>query len=315
MRKQKGILAVTLTVLVVACAAVSFRDRLPAAQQPPAKPGLEQADSPDLAAVRQTAEGFVKAFNAGDAKALATFWSKDGEYIGPEGTTLHGRAAIETGYTEFFKEHPKARLEFHPESLRLMGRLIAIGQGVARVQVPGDSKPSDSRYSVLHVREDDGWKLASVHEWIPDAADMVSLKNLEWLIGDWEAKTGNVDVQSRYAWDDDKVYLRCNYTLKKDGKAIASGMQIFGKDPSGGIRSWIFDKSGSHGESNWLPDDDRWQIESVGTLPDGSQVTAKNILIPLGRDAFTWQALERTADGVALPGTPPVRVTRVKGAK
>ena len=40
-----------------------------------------------------------------------------------------------------------------------------------------------------------------------------------------------------------------------------------------------------------------------------------NILIPLGKDAFTWQSLDRTAAGSALPDQPPVKVTRVKAAK
>ena len=32
----------------------------------------------------------------------------------------------------------------------------------------------------------------------------------------------------------------------------------------------------------------------------------------LGKDAFTWQAVERTAAGSPLAGTPPLKVTRVK---
>ena len=50
-------------------------------------------------------------------------------------------------------------------------------------------------------------------------------------------------------------------------------------------------------------------------LPDGSAVSATNILIPLGKDAFTWQSVDRTAAGTALPNTPPVRVTRVQAGK
>ena len=52
-----------------------------------------------------------------------------------------------------------------------------------------------------------------------------------------------------------------------------------------------------------------------GTLPDTSEVTAVNILIPLGKDAFTWQSTERTAAGSELPDLPPLKVTRVKADK
>src|SRR5262249_1312906 len=103
------------------------------------------------------------------------------------------------------------------------------------------------------------------------------------------------------------------YTLKRDGKDVSSGTQVIGKNPGGGLRSWIFDSSGTFGEAVWARDGSRWVSEASGTLPDGSQVTATNLLIPLGKDAFTWQSIERPAGGAPLPDTPPLRVTRVKG--
>jgi hypothetical protein len=41
-----------------------------------------------------------------------------------------------------------------------------------------------SRYSVLHVREDDGWRMASVREWVPDPTELVTLQDVAWSIGD-----------------------------------------------------------------------------------------------------------------------------------
>src|SRR5262245_49626279 len=90
-------------------------DRAAAADAEP-KP----ADSPEVAAVRRTAVEFVKVFNLGDAKAVADYWTKEGEYIGPDGEAIHGRAAIAKGYTEFFKKNPKAKLEVHIDSIRLL---------------------------------------------------------------------------------------------------------------------------------------------------------------------------------------------------
>src|SRR5262249_17525410 len=163
------------------------------AEEPEAKNAAAQkdkakSDSPELAAVRKTAAEFAKAFNRGDAAALARFWTENGEYVGPEGEPVRGRKAIEKLYVEFFKENPKARLEVQVETVRLLGRSTALEEGTLKLRLAGEKKQSVSRYSVLHAREKNGWRMASVREWVPDPAESVSLKDLEWLVGDWEAK-------------------------------------------------------------------------------------------------------------------------------
>jgi hypothetical protein len=129
------------------------------------------------------------------------------------------------------------------------------------------------------------------------------------------ARNGKTELTARYAWDEDKVFLRCRYTLKRDGKVVSKGTQIIGKDPAGELRSWLFDSSGAFGESSWTRDGDHWVIEGAGRLPDGSDETAVSVLIPQGKDAFTWRSLERTAGEVELPATPPIKVTRVKSER
>jgi uncharacterized protein (TIGR02246 family) len=291
-----------------------------AAQQVVAKEASEPKDgakpeSAAIAAVRKTAGEFTRAFNAGDAKTVAAFWTKNGEYTGPEGETVRGRQAIGKLYAEFFKEHPKAHLEVQVESARLLGPQVAREEGTLKLKLPGDREPEVSRYSVLHVREKEGWRMASVREWVPNPDELVSIKELEWLVGDWTAKGNGGEAHTRYTWDEDRAFLRCRYTLQNDGKTLAAGTQIIGKDPAGGLRSWLFDRSGSIGESTWTHEKGRWVIEAKVTLPDGSEMTATNILIPLGKDTFTWQSVARKAAGSELPDTPPLKVTRVKAEK
>ena len=303
--------------LVVAfAAAIGSLYPLPA-QDKPAEGDKDKGktDSAEMAAVRKTAEAFTKAFNAGDARAMAAFWTKDGEYVGPGGEPIRGRAEIEKTYAEFFKKHPKATVEVEIASVRLLGRQTALEEGSLKLTLPGDKEPGVSRYSVLHVREEDGWRMASVREWVPDPQELVSLKDVEWLLGDWVAGAGDIEVRISYAWDEDRAFLRGRYVRKHKGKALSSGTQVIGKNPGGGLRSWIFDSSGTFGESVWTRDEGRWVIEAAGTLPDDSEVTAVNILIPLGKDAFSWQSTERTAAGSELPDSPPLKVTRVKAGK
>src|SRR5262245_1606087 len=49
----------------------------------------------DRAAIRKTRESFLKAFAKGDARAVASHWTAEGEYIAEDGTTLRGRNALE----------------------------------------------------------------------------------------------------------------------------------------------------------------------------------------------------------------------------
>jgi len=278
------------------------------------KPGAEtKADSPEAAAVRKQADEVIKAFNRGDAKAMASFWTENGEYIGPDGETVRGRGAIEKEYAEFFKKNPKATLEIQIQSVRRLGPRAAMEEGTLVVRLPGKKEKGESRYSVLHVKEDDGWHAASVREWLPDETTAMALKDIDWLIGTWEARSPETEVQTIYEWDDNKAFLRCRYTVKQGDKVLNSGTQVIGKDPAGKLRSWLFDSSGSFGESIWSRDDsNRWVIEATATLPDGSEMVATNLLIPINKDTFTWQSVDRSAGGAPLPDVPPVKVTRVQ---
>jgi uncharacterized protein (TIGR02246 family) len=284
----------------------------PPAKDTPAEPRETKKESEGVAEVRKTAAAYTAAFNKGDAKAAAALWEEKGEYVGPDGETLRGRAAIEKAYVEFFKKNPKATIEVVVGSVRLLGTRSAVEEGTLRLRLPGEKEPGESRYSVLHVREDDGWRMARVREWVPDESERNALEDIAWLVGEWSAKTKDTELRARYAWDEDKKYLRCRYTLKEGDKTVSSGTQIIAREPAGGLRSWLFDGSGTFGESTWVRDGDRWVLEASGTLPDGTVLTALNIIIPLGKDAFTWQSVERTAGDTPLPDLTPLKVTRVK---
>ena len=314
MSKYRGVLAVALVALVAVGVGVVALSRAPAREQAPkASAGREDVgkETPE-AAVRKTAAAFVAAFNKGDARAVAAFWTAEGEYVGPEGNTVRGRAAIEKAYAEFFKKNPKPNLEVRIDTVRLLGARSALEEGTLRLRRPGDKEAGESRYSVLHVREADGWRMALVREWVPDDSERNALEDVAWLIGEWSAKGKDTELEARYAWDENKTFLRCRYTLKEGGKTTSSGTQIIARNPAGGLRSWLFDRSGTYGESAWSQDGNRWLIEASGTLPDGTVTTAVNILVPLGKDAFTWQSVERKAGETPLPDLPPVKVTRVK---
>jgi uncharacterized protein (TIGR02246 family) len=281
---------------------------------PAAKPDAAgDAKAPDRKAdekaIRDLSAKFARALTKGDAKAVADFWTAEGEYIADDGTSFRGRAAIEKAYAQFFEKRPNVRVEGSINSLRFVARDSAVQEGYLRVYKGKDVQPESSRYSVLFVRENGRWLLALLRDW-PDEG--MALQDLDWLIGTWVARADGREVRTTYAWDKGKKFIRARFTIK-DAAGTTSGTQRIGHDArTGQLRSWLFESEGGFGEAAWSWDGKRWLLEATGVQADGSELTATNILTPRGRDAFTWQSVNRTEDGEELPNIAPVKVTRVK---
>jgi uncharacterized protein (TIGR02246 family) len=295
--------------LLAALAAGQLGTRGTPADPPRATAAEDPRRRADEEAIRKQSATFVRAFEQGDAKTLAELWTEEGEYSDDEGTTLHGRPAIAEAYTKLFTGTARPKLEVNVESVRFVARDSAIEEGVARVTRGGDEKPTFSRYSILYARERGRWLMAVVREWPDEGA---TLRQLDWLIGSWVARSDGGEVRTSYEWDEGKHFIRARFTIKDKGRTT-SGTQRIGRDPrTGRLRSWLFGQGGGFGEATWSWDGRRWVIEATGVQEDGTQVTATNILTPRGRDAFTWQSTNRTVDAEAAPDVPPVKVTRVK---
>jgi uncharacterized protein (TIGR02246 family) len=263
----------------------------------------------DEAAVRKSTAEFIKAVEKGDPKAVAAFWTQNGEYIDDDGTTIRGRAEIEAAYAKAFARNKKIKLEVTIESIRFPSKDTAIEEGYAKSYKGDAEQPTASRYSVLHVREGGRWLMALLREW-PDEG--VSLRDLDWLIGTWESKDDEAVVRTTYEWGARKNSIRCRFTIKANG-LDASGIQVILRDPrTGQLRAWLFDDDGGFGDSVWTRDGKRWLIDAEGVQADGGELTAQNILTPVNHDTFTWQSTQRTLDGEELDDVPPVKVRRVK---
>src|SRR5262249_17726974 len=119
----------------------------------------------DRAAIRKATQSFIKAFESGDARAVAAHWTPQGEYISDEGVTYRGGAALEKAYREFFADTKGRQVEVEVESLRFLSRDTAVEEGYMKVRRGKNGERTASRYSVLHVREDGKWRMAVVREW------------------------------------------------------------------------------------------------------------------------------------------------------
>ncbi len=284
-------------------------------QPPPgqAQAGEDKQRDADREAIRKAAREFADAFAKGDAKALASHWTPQGEYEDDEGVVLRGRADIEKAFSELFKEKPGSRIDIQILSIRFPSRDTAIEQGFVRQSHDGADLPISTAYSAFHVREDGRWKVAVCQEW---GAGVDRLHDLDWLRGSWKGSVKDQEVLVSFERDKDKPLITGRFTKKVGGKVVASGDLRIGLDPqSGQLRSWHFDDDGGHGQAVWIRDGRSWVQDSAGVSADGASTASVNILRRVSKDEFTWRSVERVVEDQALPDTAPIKLTRVTPAK
>jgi len=277
--------------------------------------GQAKGITKEEAALQKAAEAFVAAFNKGDAQAVAAHWAPDGDYIDQEGKLLKGRKAIEKAMQGFFAENKGAKLRINIGSVRLVSPTTAIEDGTTDV-IPADgSVPHRARYTIVHVKQDGQWLLASVREAAYTAPNHSEhLRGLEWLIGGWadEAEKGEV-AQVHFSWSDNGNFIISSFSTSIKGVPIGGGTQWIAWDPAmKRIRSWTFQSSGGFAEAVWTQDSNKWLSKTTATLPDGKKVTATNIVTRVDANTVTWQSTGRMVDGKAVPDSPAVRMKRLK---
>lgn len=280
------------------------------AAQPTAKAAEDRPGDRD--GVKKALGAFAAAFGKGDAKVVGALFTAEGEYIGDDGTVIRGRAAIEKDYAEFFAKNPENALAVEVETIRFPSRDNAVVEGHFKLHMGKKKELVVSRCSFLYAREDGKWLIAIAREW---PGDGLTVRDLEWLIGTWEAKRDGTVVTTTYEWTKNKTFIRCHLSVTRDGETH-TGMQMIGKMPStGGLHIWTFEDEGGIGDADITRDGKKWVFAARGSNAEGQVLTATNIMTPVDGDSFLWQTVERTVDGEPAPDLPPVKVTRVKGKK
>jgi uncharacterized protein (TIGR02246 family) len=276
------------------------------------------APDPQEEAIHQTAAAFVDAFHKGDAKALAAFWTPDGDYVDETGRALKGREAIEQCYAELFAETKGMTLRIEVADLKFPTPDTAIEDGTSVVMAADGSAPSRARYTNLFVKTDGKWLLASVRESAdPGPSNYEHLRGLEPLIGGWAdaapagAPAGETGYVS-FVWAPGSNFIISTRAVVFNGSSQIQGTQWIGWDAAAKqIRSWSFQADGGTGQAIWTRDGDKWLVRSESILVDGAKVTATNLVSAADANTLTWQTKEQQINGQALPDTKEVKMKRV----
>lgn len=264
-------------------------------------------------AIRQGVAAYVKAFNAGDSKALADQWSPDAVYINRRtGEEVTGRKAIAEQFDALFKEQKGLRLDVSIESIRFLSPNVAVEQGTARFLLP-PTEPEEFEYTAVYVQQDGKWLLDRVtdesEEVMPSHYEQ--LKALEWMVGRWIDQDDQARIETECNWAKNQNFLVRSFTIAVNDRIDTSGMQIIGWDAATkSIRSWTFDSAGGFAEATWKHKDGKWFVSNKGVLADGRSATMVNVIKPVDENSFTWQTIERTVGGELLPNVGEVQIVR-----
>lgn len=278
------------------------------------KAGKDSKRDADKLTIDKMTKDMIQAFDKRDAAALAAYYTDGSEFIRNDGEPIRGRAEIQKAYAEYFKSlKGKTKLEVQSDELRFPSADSAIAEVTLRLKNEEGEVIASSWRNTLIVREGGQWKVAIVREWDRDVGEDVTLKELEWLIGTWQASTKEREVTTTYEWDENKAFIRGKYSVKEGGEVIESGTQMIGKDNAEGtIRSWVFQSDGGFGGGVWTRDGKKWTVDVHGVMPDGKELDATTIYIHVDPNTYTWQAVDQTLDDVPIPDTQPIKVTKQK---
>jgi uncharacterized protein (TIGR02246 family) len=266
----------------------------------------------DEKALRKSAEDFARAFNARDAKAIATQFAPQAEMVDLDGNVRQGRAAIEASFAQQFAD-PQFKIAVEIESLRFVGDNLAVEDGHL-VLTSEDQASVRSRYTAVHVREGGTWLVASSRD-VVNPNDRIAphahLQQLAWLVGDWIEENGNSIVVTSYRWDEGQNFLLSDYTVKVAGQVTMKGTQRIGWDPlTRQIKTWTFDSDGGYGEGYWHRDGDRWLVKLEGVSADGRNGSMTQIHTRLNDHRRTWRAVDRVLGGEPLDDIDEISIVR-----
>ena len=273
------------------------------------KPAGSEAEQ----AISASAQKFVDAFNKGDAKAIATLWTQDGEYIDELGKRTVGRAAIEKEYAEFFATNKGATIEITINAVQQVSPDTAIEDGQSQLTLASPAATTHGQYLAIHVKQNGKWLIASVRDsaLIASSSAAPTLQDLAWLVGNWAAEGDGVEVVLNYDWMENKNFIRGETTISDDKNSTSGGTQIIGKDPiTGQLVSWFFNSDGSTGSGAWVKTGAHWVVRTQGVTAGGIPTSAINIIYDADDNVHSWQSVNRTVGGQPLPRTKEIVIER-----
>jgi len=268
--------------------------------------------------IRQAAAEYVRAFNTSDFTALADQWTQRATLV-EGGLALEGRAAIIASLRSWRERHPAAVIEIELGRIDVLAEPLARVDGVLRFTAQPGGRQVNSRFTSLRVREGETWRLA---ESLVVAEHATALDELDWLLGTWAAETARGEDGSRTTIETIYEQPLGPYCLlgrtrirPADGDPVEALELIHADRSTGRIRVWVFDSTGAFGEGVLESDGTSLRKRLVGAPSErvaGREARWTQLLTPADENRCTWQVVERSMDGIALPDGEMLHFRKVR---
>ena len=296
-----------VSIIALLLTAVALGGQTAVSMTAPAQPA--QADDQPI---RFLGDAFVKAYNAGDAKAVAALFVANGEIMNQARESVQGQKAIEDVFSRCFQNHPKSKIAVSIESIRLLNPTTAVEDGTSTVTLPSGQVIERNRYMVVHAKQGNAWKMATARD-LPSepSSPTKEIKDLQWLTGNWVDESPGATVLTSYRSADGGRSILSNFRVQIGGKSAVTGTERIAWDPHAGkLRSWARDSEGGSAEGTWTRNGDQWVVTRNGMTPDGLRASSTNVLTRVTKDRMIWQASDRVVGGKIMPNIDPFIVVR-----
>ncbi len=262
--------------------------------------------------IRSVLIDLTNAINTGDSDKVSALWSLDAVFVNQTGEEIRGRAAIRERLAKALKQQEGSQLFLHPDKISSPAPNVALVVGDASRKTGPLFLPT-TRFSFALVKQNGVWLIDQGTETkIQETLAADHLKELEWLIGDWLVEKPGAEMKLAAQWDSGRNFIRSRLTTVQNGIEQVDN-QVIGWDPrSQSIVSWHFDCRGGFGYGKWSKQADGWLVDFAGVGADGSSKQATNSFKVASPDEFTWQSIERIADGTPMPDSKSLTVKRTK---
>jgi uncharacterized protein (TIGR02246 family) len=266
----------------------------------------EEDVSPEIAGLQQAASDFVLAYNGKDAAAIAALFTENAEITGLKGEIkASGRAEIQATYAETLSAADAPSVAIEVDSVRLVGKDLAIEDGTVHFTPPGDNAPARSTTytAVLQKSGGDAWLIASTRD-LGDATDAAGqLADLaETLKGDWTCQKDGMRLDFAFGWDGSGKFVAGEMlATAPDAEPQTTTLRIGWDAARKTVTWWSFDDGGGFAKGDWTAVDGGWLIRTEGSTADGEATSANQTLETEGKDTLIWTASDRLVDGRELP--------------
>ncbi len=270
--------------------------------------GLRAQDepSPEIAGLQQAAADFVLAYNAKDPAAIAALFTENGEMADLRGAdTTTGRVDIQLRYAEIFAAGDTPSVAVEVDSVRFVGKDLAIEDGTVHFTPPGENAPARSTAytAVLQKNEAGVWQIASTRALADTTGAAGQLAEVAAALkGDWTCQKEGLRLDLAFGWDGSGSYVAGEMlATSADADPQTTTLRIGWDAARKTITWWSFDDGGGFAKGDWTATEDGWLIRSEGTTADGETTSATQTLKPDGKDTLLWTAKDRLIDGEPLP--------------